>query len=148
MTGKEQIDPFGLLDTVAFSVFVLEVGEDGMPRYVAANDPALQYTDFTLEQVIGKTALEVFGGSVGQRGLAHHLNVVAQAEEVTYEVPFPQGKRVALMRTTLSPLFNKDGKLTHLVGSSMDVSANKERDDALELTKIAKEKASRQCSRK
>jgi len=45
------------------------------------------------------------------------------------------------MRTTLSPLFNRDGKLTHLVGSSMDVSANKERDDALELTRIAKDKA-------
>ncbi|MFY0662453.1 MAG: response regulator [Shimia sp.] len=112
-----------------------------MPRYVAANAPALQYTDYTLGQVVGKTALEVFGGSVGQRGLAHHLSVIAQAEEVTYEVPIPRGNRVALMRTTLSPLFNQDGILTHLVGSSMDVSANKERDDALELTKVAKEKA-------
>ncbi|WP_299426717.1 ATP-binding protein [uncultured Shimia sp.] len=141
MIGNEQIDPFAFLDKVAFSVFVLEVCDDGMPRYVAANAAALQYTDFTLEQVVGKTALEVFGGKVGQRGLAHHLSVIAQAEEVTYEVPFPRGNRVALMRTTLSPLFNKDGKLTHLVGSSMDVSANKERDDALELTKVAKEKA-------
>lgn len=141
MTGKEQIDPFAFLDKVAFSVFVLEVCDDGMPRYVAANAPALQYTDYTLGQVVGKTALEVFGGSVGQRGLAHHLSVIAQAEEVTYEVPIPRGNRVALMRTTLSPLFNEEGTLTHLVGSSMDVSANKERDDALELTKVAKEKA-------
>ncbi|WP_412555671.1 ATP-binding protein [Shimia sp. MIT1388] len=141
MKDSEQIDPFALLDSIAFSVFVLEVGDDGMPRYVAANAPALEYTEFTWDEVVGKTALEVFGGVVGQRGLAHHLNVVAQAEEVTYEVPFPQANRVALMRTTLSPLFNRAGKLTHLVGSSMDVSAHKERDDALELTRIAKEKA-------
>jgi hypothetical protein len=122
-------------------VFVLEVCDDGIPRYVSANGPALEYAELTLDQVVGKTALEVFGGVVGQRGLAHHLNVMAQAEEVTYEVPIPKGSRVALMRTTLSPLFNKDGKLTHLVGSSMDMSANKERDDALELTKVAKERA-------
>ncbi|NKW91632.1 response regulator [Rhodobacteraceae bacterium R_SAG9] len=112
-----------------------------MPRYVAANAPALEHTEFSLDKVVGKTALEVFGGVVGQRGLAHHLNVVAKAEEVTYEVPFPRGNRVALMRTTLSPLFNPEGKLTHLVGSSMDVSAHKERDDALELTRLAKDKA-------
>ncbi|SMP25274.1 ATP-binding protein [Shimia sagamensis] len=141
MDQSRQIDPFALLNSVAFSVFVLEVCDDGMPRYVTANGPALEYAEVTLDQVVGKTALEVFGGVVGQRGLAHHLNVVAQAEEVTYEVPIPKGSRVALMRTTLTPLFNKDGKLTHLVGSSMDVSANKERDDALELTKIAKERA-------
>lgn len=137
----QQIDPFAILDSVAFSVFVLEVCEDGIPRYVAANKPALEHTSYTLEQVVGKSALEVFGGAVGHRGLAHHLKVVALAEEVTYEVPFPQAKRVALMRTTLSPMFNQNGKLTHLVGSSMDVSANKERDDALELTRIAKDKA-------
>jgi len=112
-----------------------------MPRYAAANAPALEHTEFTWDDVKGKTALEVFGGVVGQRGLAHHLSVVAQAEEVTYEVPFPRDNHVALMRTTLSPLFNRDGKLTHLIGSSMDVSANKERDDALELTRIAKDKA-------
>ncbi len=141
MRDGEESDPFALLDSIAFSVFVLEVGEDGLPRYVAANAPALEHTDFSIDDVIGKTALEVFGDRVGQRGLAHHLSVVAQAEEVTYEVPFPQANRVALMRTTLSPLFNRQGKLTHLVGSSMDVSANKERDDALELTRIAKDKA-------
>lgn len=141
MDQNQKIDPFAVLNSVAFSVFVLEVCDDGIPRYVSANGPALEYAELTLDQVVGKTALEVFGGVVGQRGLAHHLNVMAQAEEVTYEVPIPKGSRVALMRTTLSPLFNKDGKLTHLFGSSMDMSANKERDDALELTKVAKERA-------
>jgi len=141
LKDSEQINPFALLDSIAFAVFVVEIGQDGMPRYVAANAPALEHTEFTWQEIVGKTALEVFGGVVGQRGLAHHLSVVAQAEEVTYEVPFPQGNRVALMRTTLSPLFDRAGKLTHLVGSSMDVSAHKERDDALELTRIAKDKA-------
>ncbi len=141
MQENKQINPFALLDSIAFSVFVLEVCDDGMPRYVAANQPALEYAEVTLDQVVGKTALEVFGGVVGQRGLAHHLNVVAQAEEVTYEVPIPKGANVALMRTTLSPLFNEDGSLAYLVGSSMDVSAMRERDDALELTRVAKERA-------
>jgi len=83
LKDNEQSDPFALLDSIAFAVFVLEVGDDGMPRYAAANAPALEHTELTWEYVKGKTALEVFGGVVGQRGLAHHLSVVAQAEEVT-----------------------------------------------------------------
>lgn len=141
MEKSAQIDPFALLDTVAFSVFILEVCDDGMPRYAAANAPALEYSELSLDEVVGKTALEVFGGVAGQRGLAHHLRVIADAKEVTYEVPIPKRNKVILMRTTLSPLFNSAGELTHLVGSSMDVTARKELDNALELTKMAKEKA-------
>ncbi len=141
MERSAQIDPFALLDTVAFSVFILEVCDDGMPRYAAANASALEYSELSLDQVVGKTALEVFGGVAGQRGLAHHLSVVANAKEVTYEVPIPRGNKVIQMRTTLSPLFNSAGELTHLVGSSMDVTARKELNNALELTKMAKEKA-------
>ncbi|KPA21527.1 Aerobic respiration control sensor protein ArcB [Shimia sp. SK013] len=141
MTKPLGLDPFVLMDALQISVFVLKVSDDGLPRYVKINDVGLEWTGLTPEKVVGKTALEIYGGVAGKKALNQHLEVIQAARPVSYEVVIPFAQRLGLLRSTLVPYLDDAGKVTHLIGSSMDVTSEKERDAALELTKVAKEEA-------
>ncbi|WP_297341950.1 PAS domain-containing sensor histidine kinase [Pseudophaeobacter sp.] len=141
MKRLQACDIYSLLDAVGMAVIVLEVGDDGIPRYVAMNKRSRAIAKLSRDSWLGKTAVEIFGGSTGERALAHHLEVVRSGQEATYEINLPSVHKTFYIRTTMTPVFDAAGKLTHLVGSSADVTSERERDAALELTKIAKEKA-------
>lgn len=130
-----------ILDAVDMAVIVLEVGADNQPRYVAMNAKSRAITKLSPEDFLGKTALEVYGGTTGQNAMGKHLDVVRSRKEETYEMTLPAIQMTRYLRTTLTPVFDTNGNLTHLVGSSADVTSERERDTALELTKIAKENA-------
>ncbi|UWQ61386.1 response regulator [Leisingera caerulea] len=134
-------DHFEILDAVELAVIVLEVGEDGLPRYVAMNTKSRQFTKFKYSDYAGKTALELYGGATGRRALNHHLAVIRSGKEATYDIVLPTEHKAKYLSTTLRPVFDKDGRLTYLVGSSSDVTSARERDEALELTKLALDKA-------
>ncbi|MFY0618333.1 ATP-binding protein [Shimia sp.] len=132
---------FLFLNEVKFAVFVLEVCEDGLPRYLMVNKEWARATNIDPKDVIGKTALELFGGANGKRGLDQHLRAIAKREEITYDVTLPFKNRMANITTTLAPVFDANGTLTHLVATSKDVTSERERDQAIEFNKIAIEKA-------
>ncbi len=123
------------------AVIVLEVGDDGIPRYVAMNKRSRSVTKLPEEGWFGKTALEIFGGSTGERALAKHLGVVRSGQEDTYEIDLPAIHKTRYIRTTMTPVFNTKGQITYLVGTSIDITSERERDVALELTRMAKQKA-------
>ncbi|MFC4215635.1 histidine kinase dimerization/phospho-acceptor domain-containing protein [Pseudophaeobacter arcticus] len=141
MKRLEPSNLYSILDAVGMAVIVLEVGDDGIPRYVAMNQRSRDATKLSEEDWFGKTALEIFGGTTGEHALALHLGVVRSEQETTYEIHLPSVHNTLHIRTTMTPVFDAAGKLTHLVGSSADITSERERDAALELTKIAKEKA-------
>lgn len=130
-----------LLNAVPTSVFILKVGEDGLPRYVTMNQAGLDLVRLRSEDLVGKTAQEIYPGAMGERALKKHLDVIEAAEPTTYFAVIPFPKRVVDLRTTLTPIFDASGAISHLIGFSLDVTSERERDEALELTKIAKEKA-------
>jgi len=134
-------DLYAILDAVGMAVIILEIGEDGVPRYIAINKRSREITKIPAQGWFGKTALEIFGGSTGERALALHMEVARTAQETTYEINLPAVDKTRHIRTTMTPIFDEAGKLTHLVGSSADITSELERDAALELAKIAKEKA-------
>ena len=134
-------DLYAILDAVGMAVIILEIGDDGAPRYIAMNKRSREITKIPEQGWFGKTALEIFGGSTGERALALHMDVARTAQETTYEINLPAVNKTRHIRTTMTPIFDAEGKLTHLVGSSADITSERERDAALELTKIAKEKA-------
>lgn len=141
MKPPDPNDLYTILDAVGMAVIVLEVGDDGVPRYVAVNKRSRDITKLPAQGWFGKTALEIFGGSIGERALDLHISVARSGKETTYEIDLASVHKTRYIRTTMTPIFNAEGTLTHLVGSSADVTSERERDAALELTKIAKDKA-------
>ena len=148
MTQLDFPDYLALLDAMPTPIFVLKVGEDGLPRYVMMNANCCKMVERRLEDVVGKTAFEIYGGSMGERALTRQLSVMEAAEPTTYSVCIPFPHRVLDLRTTLTPIFDGSGAMTHLIGFCIDVTSERERDEALELTKIAKEKAEEASSAK
>ncbi len=136
-----RLDTQSVLDAVPLSVFILKVGDDGLPRYVSINEIGRKWTGLQPEEIEGKTALELYGGQMGEVALKRHMDAMAAGKTVSYEVTIPFARQIGDLRTTLVPFFDDNGELTHLVGSSADVTSERERDTALELTKIAKEEA-------
>lgn len=141
MKRLRKTDIYALLDAVGLAVIVLEVGDDGIPRYVAMNKRSRAITKLPAEGWFGKTAFEIFGGSTGERALAKHIEAARAAEEITYEIDLPSVHKTRYLRTTMTPVFDETGNLTHLVGTSLDITSERERDAALELTRIAQQKA-------
>lgn len=140
--NKDQFsDPYEVLDAVEIAVMVLKVGRDGLPRYDAMNNKSLEYTGFEAGSYQGKTALELFGGTTGRRALDHHLAVIRSRAEASYDIVLPTISKAKHLRTTLRPVFNDDGEVIYLVGSSADVTSERELDNALELTRLALDKA-------
>lgn len=148
MTQLDFPDYLALLDAMPTPIFVLKVGEDGLPRYVMMNATCCKMVERRLEDIVGKTAFEIYGGSMGERALAQQLSVMEAAEPTTYSVCIPFPHRVLDLRTTLTPIFDAAGAMTYLIGFCIDVTSERERDEALELTKIAKEKAEEASSAK
>jgi len=148
VTTLDYPDYDALLNAVPTTVFVLKVGADGLPRYVMMNQAGLELVKLRSEDVVGKTAFEIYGGTMGERALKKHLDIIAAAEPVTYLAVIPFPKRALDLRTTLTPVFGADGSVSHLIGFSLDVTSERERDEALELTKMAKEKAEEASSAK
>mmetsp|Transcript_7514 Transcript_7514/g.12838 ORF Transcript_7514/g.12838 Transcript_7514/m.12838 type:complete len:517 (+) Transcript_7514:862-2412(+) len=122
-------------------VFVLELADDGLPRYVMMNQSARETAQLQPGFVEGKTAAEIFGEVTGRRALALHLGVVRSGQETTYEVSFPLKSGPKEIRTTLTPIYNEDGQLEYLLGTSVDITSEKQRDTALELMHLAKDAA-------
>ncbi|MBO9474170.1 response regulator [Shimia sp. R10_1] len=138
---KDLMDQFAFLDAVKGAIFVLEVAQDGMPRYAKVNKEWQLRTEIDAEFAIGKTAYEIFGGANGKRGLQLHLDAMEAQTEMAYIVTIPFENRIADFRTTLMPVFDDAGKLTHIVGTTDDITSARERDQALELNRLAREEA-------
>lgn len=132
---------YEILDAVDLAIIVFDVGADGLPRYAAMNARAQEISQLTPKDFLGKTALEIYGGITGERALAKHMEVVRSGEEVTYDIVLPTELKTRHLRTNLRPIFDQDGTLVKMVGSTSDVTSERERDTALEFAKIAREKA-------
>lgn len=141
MRKRENLIEFALLEKVKMGVFVLEIADDGLPRYVMMNQSARETAQLEPGFVEGKTAAEIFGEVTGRRALALHLGVVKSGQETTYEVSFPLKAGPKEIRTTLTPIYDENGKLDYLLGTSVDITSEKQRDTALELMRLAKDTA-------
>lgn len=112
-----------LLDHVATPVFVLEIDDEGVPRYAAFNRTALDAAGFTLDNILGRTACEVYPGPMGARAYLKHLEVLRTGHQMTYEIALPLASGLRQIRTTLDPVRDLEGRIVQLVGTSVDLTA-------------------------
>ena len=121
---------FDQLDFIASPIFVLEVDDDGVPRYVAFNANAREKTGKSLSHFIGRPATEVFPQAYGRTAYARHCEVARTGKTLVYELDLPLAVGVRSIRTTLVPYCDPETGHQLLYGSSVDVTleqANREK---------------------
>lgn len=111
-----------LYDQVAHAIFVLEPDARGVPRYVAFNAFARKLLGKPLEEIIGRTAKEVYPGRLGTIAYDHHVSTIWSAQPRTYEIVLPLANGERRVHTTLTPECDDNGKVVRIVGSSTDIS--------------------------
>jgi signal transduction histidine kinase len=114
---------FAYLDHIAFPIFVLQIGDDDIPRYVAVNTQARHTSGRPLSDYLGRSGLDVYPDTHGNIVHARHCEAVKSGQKLTYQLEMPSNGRTRIIRTTLSPVCDDEGAVRLLFGSTQDVSA-------------------------
>ena len=110
------------LDYVSTPVFALAVNDDGIPTYIAFNAYARDSSGLSLEDVLGKTAIEVYPGRGGQSAYERHLEVIKSRKPSEYEVSLSIAGEIRQIKTSLNPVLDANGRVIELVGTSLDIT--------------------------
>jgi len=104
--------------------------EDGEFRYIRNNEAHQRLTGFSLEDIKGKTPVEVAGRETGEAITAHYQRCADSKRPWTYEetLDLPAGRRTWL--TTLTPVL-ENGAVKYLVGFCKDITLQKKADAEL-----------------
>ena len=114
---------FDAFNCVKSPIFVLKVDDNQRPIYAAFNAFACDIAGFAIEDVIGKTAEEIYGGRFGSLAYARHVQTIFGGRPVSYELTLPLRGQERTVRTHLEPVFDDDGDVVFLVGTSADISS-------------------------
>ena len=111
-----------MLEHVQVPLFVVEIGDDLVPRYLMFNPKMLKLTNRTLADVVGRSAPEVFAGAQGQRAYRNHMRVFTNGTVATVQMQLPVGNKFRHVVTTLSPIRDAKGKVVQVVGTVDDIT--------------------------
>jgi PAS domain S-box-containing protein len=100
-------------------------------RYLSANPTYAQYLGLPLEQIIGKSIVEVIG-TAALETIRPRIERVLRGEAVEYEdeVPYPSGKR--WMRGAYTPDRDTSGNVVGWVASIIDITEHIKAEEALQ----------------
>ena len=71
---------------------MLEPDQSGRPVYRAVNDAWCKAAKRNADDVIGKTAKQIFANRQGEIVYQHHLDVARSGKKQTYDVMLPVGE--------------------------------------------------------
>ncbi|HSM25164.1 MAG TPA: PAS domain S-box protein, partial [Anaerolineaceae bacterium] len=117
-----------VFDHSPLQLFVVEVLPDGHFRALRTN-PAHQKNSGSPEQVWGKTIEELVIPEVAASINQHYLDCIKAGHTIEYEeqgpTPYWDRENIRTFRTTVSPVYDNQGNVVRLVGSSEDITDQK-----------------------
>lgn len=113
---------FKLVDCVPTPVFIMDVVPGSHPVYAHYNLSAIEKTGRNLDAIVGKTSIEVFGAEYGVAACEEQRRTILERKQRKYEYHLPMRDEVRIVRTTLSPQFDRHGTVIRLIGNPIDVS--------------------------
>ncbi|MDD5361888.1 MAG: PAS domain-containing sensor histidine kinase [Ignavibacteria bacterium] len=138
MKTKKKISKTGLLDfetifnNVTDLIFLFRIESENKYIYEAVNKSYLKVSKIKENQVIGKTLKELLPASTYKNVNKIYKNIIrskkpVKVEEVWSEFP----KDTIVVETHYLPILNDDNIVTHILGSSRDITDRKNREKEL-----------------
>ncbi len=107
------------------SIFVIEVGSDGQFRSLGWNERAEQDLGVTSAAGYGKTMSETFGEEIAAVWEQDYQRCVTMGQTIRSEQSFLIADEEHWTINTLNPIWDANGRVHRLIGSSMDITAQK-----------------------
>ncbi|HSU52117.1 MAG TPA: PAS domain S-box protein [Segetibacter sp.] len=106
-------------------LYLLSCAKDEKYRFISVNNAFKKATGLTSDQIIGKPVEEVIPHPSSQLVLARYKEALQTRKTVHWEevTEYPAGIKTGLV--SITPVFDKQGECTRLVGSVHDITANK-----------------------
>lgn len=120
--------------------------KDRQGRYLLVNQPSVVFFGVAGEaELLGKTVFDLFPPEIAAPFAADDRSVLATGMPVlNREEPYAVGERRGWFATTNLPLRDADGKLTGLVGITLDITERKKSEEALRASE-ARHRGVTQC---
>ena len=114
-----------IYDTITDVIFHLTVEPDGQFRFVSINAAFLKVTGLSRETVVGKTVNEVIPEPSLTMVLGKYRQAIEERTTVVWEETsdYPSGQLTG--EVSVTPVLDKTGRCTHLVGSVHDITERK-----------------------
>ena len=117
---------FSAYDLVDVPVFVLVPDQNGRPVYGYMNPVSLGRIGKTLDEIRGKAAFDLFEGRAAYAVFRRQMVAWQSGAPVQHEISLPVGGGSIWIRTTLAPVRDAGGTMTHIVGTVVDINAERE----------------------
>lgn len=113
------------------AMFLIEVRENGVFRYIRNNTARQQSTGLSLAQLEGKTPGEVFPAKMAEALSQKYQACVDARRPISYEETLELPVGTTIWRTRLSPVMSENGEVIYIVGSAEDITESKRAEEAL-----------------
>lgn len=111
-----------LINSIPTPIRIIDIDSLNRPVFGAFNTAALQDVDISLEDIVGRTADEIYPGVVGEMATNCHMAVIRSGRPLMFEIEedLPDGKH--WYRTTLAPVTNEAGKVQRIFCTQVDIT--------------------------
>lgn len=117
-----------LLDLVPTPIYILDVSSDENLIYSYLNEAALDFSNFSLSDIIGLSATSLFDGDLGELVSQKHKECYRLAQPTAYVLQLPLNGKLRTVKTRLMPILNTEGYVTQIIGASADITAERDLD--------------------
>jgi len=114
------------------AMFLVKVVDGGNFYFVRNNRVHQETTGLKAEVIRNKSPREVLGDELGCKVLLNYRRCLDAGEPVSYQETLALSGIERDWHTTLTPIFDNKGKITHIVGSSEDVTERNKVVEALQ----------------
>lgn len=119
-----------VFDNSPLQMFVIDVLPDQNFRVVRTNPAHQRESGMPPENIWGKTIDELVIPEVAEAIKQHYRDCVETGHPIEYEESAPSPywnlERIRTFNTTIAPVFDESGKIVRLVGSSQDITEQKQ----------------------
>ncbi len=112
-------------------MFLAEVVDEKTFVYIKSNKAGQELTGFSSEEIVGKTPEKNLGEDQGRQVSLKYRQCLQAKTSLSYEetLLLPTGHRT--FYTSLTPIFDKKGEVTHILDSSIDLTERKQAEEEL-----------------
>jgi PAS domain S-box-containing protein len=120
-----------VFDTIPTGIFVVDIEwpkgsepEDITFRYVTTNPAYARMLSVPTNALAGRCPHDCFPSDIAQRFCTNYSRCLGQRQPISYEESLELNECRCTLLTLLSPIFAPDGRISQIIGSSQEVTAN------------------------
>jgi PAS domain S-box-containing protein len=136
LAAEEIREQNAILHTILESTTDFIYMKDCQGRYVTVNASAAAFIGKPVQEIIGRTDVELFPPEVAAEIQSHERQLFAEETELRYEEAIPSGGRTMHLSTAKNVCRDSTGHLIGLVGITRDITAHVEAEEALRQSTI------------